>query len=169
MKIHALLIPALAILLGACGASGPQFTSALAKPDGNRALVFVYRTNTIIGIINPDVPFIHIDGKRLTRIRIGGYLRIAVPPGRHQLTTTESLLGNDTGRVRGETTFTLPAGATLYLRYTEAFSSIVPIVLPGMVVVISTGDFRFEPVPETEALAELAKTSALGPEARPME
>ena len=112
-------------------------------------------------IANFDVPFIHLDGQRLTRIRIGGHLVIPISPGRHKLTTTESLLGSDTGRARGETTFSAPAGSTLYLRYTESFKSFVPIVLPGGAAVSSSGDYRFEPVPKSEALAELANTKPL--------
>jgi hypothetical protein len=35
------------------------------------------------------------------------------------------------------------------------------IVLPGVVIVESRPDFRFEPVPEAEARAELANTRTL--------
>ena len=121
----------------------------------------MYRPNTLVGIGNADVPFIHLDGRRLTRIRIGGYLAVRISPGRHKLTTTESLLGSDTGRVRGEATLAAPAGATIYLRYTEGFKTIVPIVLPAGVLVHSTGNYRFEPVLEAEALAEIANTKSL--------
>jgi len=121
----------------------------------------VYRPFTLIGIANIDVPFIHLDGQRLTRIRIGGHLVVPVSAGRHKLTTTESLLGSDTGRVRGETTFAIPAGSTLYLRYTEGFRTGVPIVLPGGAFLQSSGIYRFEPVPKSEALAELANTKPL--------
>jgi hypothetical protein len=119
----------------------------------------VYRSFTLIGIANIDVPFIHLDGQRLTRIRIGGHLVVPVSAGRHKLTTTESLLGSDTGRVRGETTFAIPA--SLYLRYTEGFRTGVPIVLPGGAFLQSSGSYRFEPVPKSEALAELANTKPL--------
>ncbi len=149
------------VLLSGCGASGPQFQEGLAKPDSGRALLYVYRTNTMIGIINGDVPFMHLDGRRLARIRIGGYAAIPISPGKHRLTTTESLLGEDIGKVRGETTFTVSAGSVVYLRYTEVFESIVPIVVPGAVIVATTGDFRFEAIPEAEARVELASTNAL--------
>jgi hypothetical protein len=52
-------------------------------------------------------------------------------------------------------------GINLYLRYTESFKTFVPIVLPVGVAVVSSGDYRFEYVPETEALAELANTKPL--------
>jgi hypothetical protein len=95
----------------------------------------------------------HLDGQRLTRIRIGGYLNIPISVGQHKLATTESLLGGDTGKVRGETTFSVPPRSTLYLRYTESFKTFAPTVLPTGVAVAPSGDYRFEFVPEAEALA----------------
>jgi hypothetical protein len=152
------------LALSGCGASGPNFSPGLTKPERGRALLYVYRPDTLIGIGNADVPFLHLDGRRLTRIRIGGHFAVAAAPGRHKLTTTESLLGRDTGKVRGETTFAVSAGSTAYLRYTELYKSIVPIVLPGVVIVHMEGGAAFESVAEAEALAELAKTRLLEPE-----
>ena len=144
-----------------CEPSRAQDQPAQPKPGGNSTQIYVYRPFTVLGIANLDVPFIHLDGRLLTRIRIGGHLVVSVPPGKHKLTTTESLLGSDTGRVRGETTFTVPSGATLYFRYTEGFKTFVPIVLPHGAFVESSGSFRFEPVRKAEALAELANTKPL--------
>jgi hypothetical protein len=149
------------LLLVGCIATGAQFRPDTIKPNANGALLYVYRSPTLIGIANPDVPIMHLDGQRLTRIRIGGYLAVLISQGRHRLTTTESLLGSDTGRVRGETTFSLPAGSTLYLRYTESFKTFVAIPLPTGVAVASSGDYHFEFVSETDALAELASTKPL--------
>jgi hypothetical protein len=148
------------LLLFGC-ATGQQFSSEAVKPRIHGAMLYVYRSPTLLGVANPDVPIMHLDGRRLTRIRIGGYVALPISPGRHKLVTTESLLGSDTGKVRGETTFSIPAGSTLYLRYSESFKTFVPIPLPGGVVVISSGDFRFEFVPESEARSELANTKAL--------
>jgi hypothetical protein len=156
-QLTAVIIAALSLL--GCAASGAQDQPGLSKPSGSRTLLYVYRSFTLIGIANIDVPFIHLDGQRLTRIRIGGHLVVPVSAGRHKLTTTESLLGSDTGRVRGETTFAIPA--SLYLRYTEGFRTGVPIVLPGGAFLQSSGSYRFEPVPKSEALAELANTKPL--------
>ena len=161
MRCYHVPVLMLVSLLVGCVASGGDFHAELNKPEGGRARLYVYRTHTIIGIAAADVPIIHLDGRRLTRIRIGGYLMVPISPGQHELTTTESLLGSDTGKVRGETTFTASAGETIYLRYTEAFKSFTPILLPSGAIVESSGDYRFEPVPEAEALAELAKTKPL--------
>jgi hypothetical protein len=43
----------------------------------------------------------------------------------------------------------------------SSYKSFVPIVLPGVVIVHATANIGFEPVPEAEALAELAKTKRL--------
>jgi hypothetical protein len=154
----------LLLFLSGCGASGPQFAPDLVKPVPGRALVYVYRPDTLIGIGNADVSIMHLDGRRITRIRIGGHIAFPVTPGKHRLTTTESLLGDDTRKIRGETSFSVAGGSTAYFRYSETYKSFVPIVLPGVVVVHSTANIGFEAVPAAEALAELAKTKRLAPE-----
>ena len=126
------------------------------KGEGAGTSIYVYREKTIIGIANiMDVPFLHIDGRLLERIKMGGYIPIALSPGQHKLTTTESFFTNDTGKVRGQATVTVPAGTTIYLRYSETFKSISPIVLPSGVYVNSTGNYHFELVAEPTAKREM--------------
>jgi uncharacterized protein DUF2846 len=137
------------------------FAQQTTRPSSQAARLYVYRPNTIIGIGNLDVPFLHLDGKLLTRIRIGGHLSVSVSPGKHKLTTTESLFGSDTGKIRGQAIITVPPGATLYLRYTEGFGTFVPIPLPQGVLVVSSGQFRFEAVARPEALVEISGTQPL--------
>jgi uncharacterized protein DUF2846 len=149
------------LLLAGCAVTDPQLKAEVRRPPAGGALLYVYRPQTLIGIANMDVPIMHLDKHRLARIRIGGYLAVPVSPGQHTLTTTESLLGSDTGKVRGETRFSVSAGSTLYLRYTESFKSFAAIPNPSGVVVESTGAFRFEVVPEAEARAEIADTKPL--------
>jgi hypothetical protein len=153
-------VAAVAFLTG-CAVSGSDFKPEANKPEVGHGRLYVYRSSTIIGSANADVPIIHLDGRRLTRIRIGGHLVVSVSLGRHKLTTTESLLGSDTGRIRGETNFSVAPGSTIYLRYTEGFKTFTPIILPTGTFVESTGDFRFEAVPEAEAMSELANTKKL--------
>src|SRR5262245_39592664 len=70
-----------AFLLLVLEASGQQ----VGKPNNQSVRLYIYRPTTIIGIANFDVPFLHLNGKRLTRIQIGGHLSISVPPGKHKL------------------------------------------------------------------------------------
>jgi hypothetical protein len=155
------VVLAAALLLTGCGASGEQFKVGALKPTAGRALVYVYRPSTFVGIANSEVAFLHLDGRRLARIRIGGYLAVPVSPGQHKVTTTQSAGDADTGKVLSERSFSVHAGSTVYLKYTEGFSSFVPIILPKTAVVLSSLYHRFDAVPEREALAELAETQAL--------
>jgi hypothetical protein len=69
------------------------------KSDGEKALIYVYRETSIIGIANFDVSFLHVDGHRVTRVR-GGYVPLMVSPGQHKLITKQSLwqrYGQDSG------------------------------------------------------------------------
>jgi len=154
------------IALSGCGASGPQFKASPTPDASGNARLYVYRPDTMIGIINWDVPFIHLDDRPLTRIRIGGYLVVPVPAGRHTLKTTESFMGKDTGKVRGQTVFEVEAGSTVFMRYTEKFKTFRPIILPNVTVIDSNGDFRFEPVVEKAALEELKETELLDVEGK---
>ncbi len=147
--------------------SGFEASAQQSTASGSSAArLYVYRPSTIIGIGNLDVPFLHLDGKRLTRIRIGGHLSVSVSPGKRKLTTTESLLGSDTGKIRGQAIVTVPPGATLYLRYTEGFGTFVPIPLPQGAVVLSSGQYRFEAISKSEAIVEMSGSQPLELEKR---
>jgi hypothetical protein len=74
-----------ASLLFGCVATGAQFKPEVGKSSTKGATLYVYRPFTLIGIANADVPIMHLDGQRLTRIRIGGYLNIPISAGQHKL------------------------------------------------------------------------------------
>jgi hypothetical protein len=159
VRIFAALIAAL--LLFRPGIAGAQPTPSVQKSDGERAIIYVYRATSIIGIANFDVSFLHVDGRRLTRISMGGYIPIPVSPGQHKLITTQSLFGSDTGKIRGQAIVTVPAGATVYLRYSEGYKSFVPIILPGAAFVVSSHYYRFERVPGPAAKGAMASMARL--------
>ena len=93
---------------------------------------------------------------------MGGYIPITVSPGQHKLMTTQSLLGSDTGKIRGQATVMVPAGATMYLRYSEGYNSFVPIVLPGAAFVVSSHYYRFERMAASVAKNEMAGMARVG-------
>jgi hypothetical protein len=134
--------------------SGTEF-KAETKSEGGRARLYVYRHVAYVGIANADVTFLHLDGQRIGRIRMGGFISVPISPGQHSLKTTESILGGDTGRLFGETSFSATPGSNVYFRYSEGFKTFIPIVIHGIATAESTGDYRFESVSEAEALAEL--------------
>lgn len=153
----------------ACALAAPAAAQDAARPEskaaaktGGRSMLYVYREKTFIGIANWEIPYLHLDGRPVTRIKIGGHMAIPVSPGTHTLKTTESLFGKDTGKVRGQTKITVRGGSTVYLRYSESISSFVPIIIPGVVSIVHMGfKMGFEPVPNEQGKSELANTSAL--------
>ena len=148
----------LTILVG-CGATGPKFTAGESPEVGpNEVLLVVYRPETVIGIGNFDVPILHLDDRRLTRMRIGGHIMLVTSTGRHILRTTESLFGKDTDTTRGRADFEGRGGGTVYFRYTESFESIMAFPIGDVIYVTSTGKYIFDPVSEAVALQELLRT-----------
>ena len=160
-------ISVFAVLIVALLLVGPKLTSAqpvsgIQQQNQPKTLIYVYRETSLIGIANFDVSFLHVDGRRLTRISMGGFIPIAVSPGQHTLTTTQSLFGSDTGKLRAKATVTVPPGAIMYLRYSEGYKSFLPVVVPGFVAVLSSHYYRFERVPRSEAQSAMAGMSRLG-------
>ena len=163
-KIFATLSCLLAVLAIGAKDTVAQSAGGQRAPVLQEARIVIYRQTSLIGIGNViDVPFLHVDSKRLGRIRMGGYFSFAVAPGQHKIFTTESFFGGDTGKVRGSATVTVPAGTALYLRYSETFGSITPIPLPIGVIVHSTGVYHFEPVAAATAKSEMSGMNQLTP------
>src|SRR5689334_11404425 len=135
-------IMAAAGLVLACGLAATAMAQDAARPEskpagkGGRTMLYVYREKTFVGIANWEIPYLHLDGRPVTRIKIGGNIAIPVSPGTHTLKTTESLFGKDTGKVRGQTKITVRGGSAVYLRYSESISSFVPIIIPGVVSIV---------------------------------
>ena len=162
MRVRVVAAVTVAVLLFGLQLTNAQPVGSAQKSPGEKALIYVYRETSIIGIANFDVSFLHVDGRRVTRISMGGYIPITVSPGQHKLMTTQSLFGSDTGKIRGQATVMVPAGATMYLRYSEGYKSFVPIVLPGAAFVVSSHYYRFERVTASVAKNEMAGMARLG-------
>lgn len=114
-----------------------------------------------MGLGNFDVPFLYVDGQRLTRIRIGGYLTIPLQPGLHTVTVTESSFRRDTGKVRAHATFDVSQGEPVYIRYTERFGVRPPLSLSTLFSGPPPPVFIFYLVKEAFAQKELAETRRL--------
>ena len=155
------LIIAVLVLAG-CGASGASFKQEAIESLGeNETIIYIYRPDTLVGIINFDVSFLHLNGKSLGRIRIGGYLPIVVSQGVYDISTTESMFGNDTGKILAQAKFEVKPGPPVYLRYTEDFEHFIPLVIDNFAIVSYSGAYRFELVSPEEAMPEISKTELL--------
>ena len=94
MRVRVVASVTVAVLLFGLQLTNAQPVGSAQKSPGEKALIYVYRETSIIGIANFDVSFLHVDGRRATRISMGGYIPITVSPGQHKLITAQSLLGS---------------------------------------------------------------------------
>lgn len=69
---------------------GQQFQLANVKPAPNTAILYIYRPSAVGGIMAPDHPVIHVNGKKVGEILINGYRKIVLKPGNHILHVNDS-------------------------------------------------------------------------------
>jgi hypothetical protein len=76
--------------MAGCAAEGPSFErqAALSNEVG---VIYVYRPLTSV-IGRGEDPYVIIAGKRMGRLRAGGYFKKIVPIGEHKVTVQQSLL-----------------------------------------------------------------------------
>ena len=150
----------MATLVGGCAVTGQTDLDAV-RPENGRSLLYVYRKSTFVGSANSDVSFLHIDGKPVGRINIGGNRVISVTPGEHKLRTSQSFFGSDTGKSVAEFAVTVSPDATSFVRYEEGLASLSVISVGKTTVGNGTGYFRFEKVEPNIARQEIADTQTL--------
>lgn len=122
---HTVLICTLLPLLAAC-ASGPTYKDLSAKeapPAANMARVYVYRTGSMFGAaVQPSVK---LDGQKVGDAVPGGYFYVDVPAGDHRISA-------DT-EVKRETSFTVAAGETRYVRLEVSMGFMAGHISPTLV------------------------------------
>ncbi|MFC4270217.1 DUF2846 domain-containing protein [Sneathiella chungangensis] len=140
MRIVLSLI-AFLVLVG-CSASGPLYTERnnINTPAPGKALVYVYRIDTIIG--SGVSAHLLDDGKDVGAVNVGGYFVYEADPGVHTLFT-------ETTGIDEPTKIEMVAGQTYYLRIDYE---------PGT----WTGTFTVKLLLEDQALPELKLTRYQG-------
>lgn len=138
----------LLLLLGLSGCAYPKrtdyFTAAVGSPS--KAVVYLYRTQTQIDSLNPDIPTFYINGKKIGRLSLGGYYRVEVDPGPLKLTYRDYLLGIPTWMSPLKVEFTAEANKVYFVKF--SIESILRVT-------------RFELVPDPLGEAEIKTTQLL--------
>lgn len=103
--------------LAACGAtnaSGPSFDAVAMSPPSNAAEVYVFRDRVAYAMQAPHVVRVEvaIDGRFIGGLANGGFLMVAVSPGRHVMTVGPA--GDMTGGY-----FVVPAGSVAFLEVSD--------------------------------------------------
>jgi hypothetical protein len=83
------------LFLSVSGCAYPSLTTQYSptKAPKDQAVVYLYRPNTSMDAVNPDVPRFYIGEEKMGRLKIGGYFVKNVEPGDVKIYYKESLFG----------------------------------------------------------------------------
>lgn len=104
----------------------PPVAVMLSKPPGE-CPVWVYRTQTMFGILSPSLPYIFVNGVEIGTIAIGRSFCLNLPAGKYQVASREPLLympGSTSGSVIVEVKEGEPPQ---YIRYSKEMGAVIPM------------------------------------------
>ena len=130
-----------------CGASGPLY-QPVSVPD-ERAAIYVYRPHSAFQ--RPGYPNVYVDGKPLYALKNNSYNVSLLPPGRHEVKVSGSLLTNWAMPDAAIAVDAKP-GQSIYLRYLPEPSG---AYVTGPTTAGVTGKSNFQEVPEANAIREI--------------
>jgi hypothetical protein len=151
-----------AALLAACGATGPQFTSAEA-PAGESSAVYIYRPSKFAA--GGFSPLLVIDDKVIGKISSGSYARRDLGAGVHKIELRRPSEAYGKFKTRSLEITTKP-GSTTYVRYHVEHKGpgedvgLVPMGSGGMLLPMFTPviEHALVTVEPHEGLAEIKET-----------
>jgi len=90
MKISIILV---LITLSGCAYPTKKESFIAQYPEKGMSVIYLYRSQTSIDSVNPDVPRFFVNDKAIGRLSIGGYYRVVVRPGKSIVTYKDSFFG----------------------------------------------------------------------------
>ncbi len=132
-------------LVGCTYPSKKDFYSFQA-PEKGKAVVYLYRSNTSIDSLNPDVPRFYVNKSKLGKLSTGGFYRVEVDPGEISLIYKNSLFGIPFFWKSGEVKFVALDNHVYYVKF--SIESVMRSV-------------EFKPVPNAIGEQEIKETRLL--------
>ena len=90
MKLSIVLI---FIVLSGCAYPTKKGPFVAQSPEKGMSVIYIYRSQTSVDSVNPDVPRFFVNDNSIGRLSIGGYYRVMVPSGKTMVTYRGSLFG----------------------------------------------------------------------------
>ncbi len=87
---HLILSMIISSLLG-CASAQLTTPFSYAPVKNGKALLYIYRLDTVVGSLNPDIPKILINNKVVGPLNIGGYYKQQIEPGDIEVTWKEAI------------------------------------------------------------------------------
>lgn len=134
----------LAILLSGCATKGPTFTQTPVVDQGKSEII-IFRKDKFAG--GGSCQHLSIDGKEIGMLQSGGFIKVLVDPGEHNIILKKKAPTN--------ATLTTTGGKTYYLEYLTASGGIFPIPVGPVVTIVSTLQFKVDLVSKEYAMAFL--------------
>ena len=80
------------LILFLFGCASAKLTSQFSElaPDKNKATIYIYRLDTSIHSLNPDIPVFYLNGKEIGPLNIGGYYVQQVDEGTVEINYKEN-------------------------------------------------------------------------------
>jgi hypothetical protein len=150
-KGRRLCIALAAVIMAGCAARGPLY-QPVAVPDG-QAAIYVYRPHS--SFQRAGWPNVYVDGKSLYALKNNSHGVSIVPPGRHEVKVSGSIILTNWAVPDATIAVDAKAGRSIYLRFLPEFSNVY-VVSPATAAV--TGQPSFQEIPEADAAPEIAKT-----------
>jgi len=133
-------------MLSGCAYPTRQEVYTSQSLESGKSVVYVYRADTAIDSLNPDVPRFFVNGASIGRLLLGGYYRIVVDPGPVSVTYRTSLFGIPFFWDDGEVKFTAAEGKAYFVKF-------------GVETIMRLN--RFELVPDDFGVDEIKSTKHL--------
>lgn len=87
----------------------------------NAAAIHIYRTQRSFHSLNPEKPYIYIDGQHIANLGTGESTYRLVPPGPHQISVRGTFMFAPAGQI-GAIDIVTEAGKSYFVRYSHDFS-----------------------------------------------
>jgi hypothetical protein len=141
-KIH--IICLLAAMVSSCATNTAKFAETPAI-DKNKSEIVIFRKDKFAG--GGSCQLVTIDGKEIGVLQSGGFIKVLVDPGDHNIILKK--------KAPTRATLTTTGGKTYYLEYLTASGGIFPIPIGPVVTIVSTLQFKVDLVSKDYAMTYL--------------
>jgi hypothetical protein len=130
----------LAATLSSCATQQSGLPRDPNLTNENSATVVVYRPNTSFHRLDPELPFLYVNGQQVGKLAINSAIEIRVPVGEHALSMKEPLLFMPAYESR-KVALKAEPGKTYFVRYSRELAGVI-LAAGG---VLSKTDFDLVP------------------------
>lgn len=108
------------VVLNGCSYAQLTTNFSQVEPVKNKAVVYLYRLNTYIHSLNPDIPMFYLNDRKIGPLHIGGYYAQEVDAGPLEISFSDPFLGLRLWRSGRKVKINVEAGRSYFVKYEVA-------------------------------------------------